>query len=320
MAKLSGRAVCYLSIGLGAVSVTACIALAVTLATRPDPWGPRHKAENFRADCLAIEPSPWAGRGPIYKAQDFFSDPKVAGLAEAAREGDCRRIDALIAAGVGVNARGKEGLTPLIYSISGGNTAGFQRLLERGADPNQQTDDGDSAIATAAQRSGPEFLKIVLAHGGNPNLRSRPKPRPVNSKEAPHVNYKATPIYNAMESRNPENARILVKAGADLNARNAMGWTPLMAAATMRSYDVMLVLLEAGADFRATEENGYPVSKFMEFHNLDPKSPFVAARRKCMEFMEKHGVDFEKEKVRNAEIARQIEGRLDRDGKGDKSN
>ena len=61
----------------------------------------------------------------------------------------------------------------------------------------------------------------------------------------------------------PKTLRILLKAGADLEARNSAGWTPLMEAASQCAYDVMYLLLEAGADFRAKDENGYPVSSFL---------------------------------------------------------
>jgi ankyrin repeat protein len=151
-------------------------------------------------------------------------------------------------------------------------------------------------------------LKILLAHGGNPNLLSRPAP--------PFTTYDVSPLYDAVRGRNPENARILIKAGADLNVRNSAGWTPLMEAAIHRSYEVMYVLLEAGADFRLTDSFGYSVTYYLLDVKLDPKSDVFKARQKCMKFLEAKGVDFEKEKLKNAEIDRQNEERRKRSPTG----
>jgi ankyrin repeat protein len=106
-----------------------------------------------------------------------------------------------------------------------------------------------------------------------------------------------TPIYDAVVGDNPENARILIRAGADLNVRGKWGSTPLMAAETHRSYDVMYVLLEAGADFRAsTSERGATVVYLMAVHNrlIDARSEMGKKRQKCIHFLEKNGVDFKK--------------------------
>ncbi len=252
--------------------------------------------------------------GRKYDARNYFSDPKVAELAEAARKGDVERIDALVAEGVNVNARGHSqdapsmnGITPLIYSMVGESRKGFQRLLERGADPNLQTDIGDSAMSFAAHRKESESLKLLLAHGGNPNLRSA---------VVPHKDdWKPTPIFDAISGRNAENARILIKAGANLNVRNSFGWTPLMSAAAQNSFEVMYMLLEGDADFRAKDKLGYPVSHFiLDSIIQDEKSPLVKQRQKCIEFMEKKGVNFEEEKKKNAEIRRRIEEKLKKEG------
>ena len=309
MARFPRRVVSYLSIAIAVITVAVCIALAAIRLAGPRSSKPGDLPADQEEAELIETAKRFAGLRPsrrTYRAQDYFADPKAAELAEAARDGDCQRIDAMIAQGVNVNARGKDGWTLLMYSMSGGNTRGFQRLLERGADPNLHTDTGDSAVHFAAHRLTPDFLVIVLAHGGDPNLPFKPK-RPLKT-------FSPTPIYDAISSRNPENARILIKAGADVNARTSCGWTPLMIAATIHSFDVMLVLLEAVADLRAKDENGYPVSEYIcpAYDSIDPMSPVAAARRRCIDFMEKRGVDLAKEKLKNAEIARQIQRRPER--------
>jgi uncharacterized protein len=245
--------------------------------------------------------------GRKYHATEFFAEPKVAELAEAARDGDVDRVNALVTQGIKPNARGQEGLTPLMYAMSGKTRKGFQRLLELGGDPNLQTERGESAVSFAAHRQESESLKLVLAHGGNPNLRSRPDARYTDDSTP-------TPIFHAIRGRNSENARILIKAGADLNARNSYGLTPLAEAAVLRAFDVMYVLLEAGADLRAKDNNGLSVSYYVLTFTINfPKSDLAKSREKCMEFMRKKGIDFEKERLENAEIKRRAEEEQERE-------
>ena len=65
-----------------------------------------------------------------------------------------------------------------------------------------------------------------------------------------------TPVmYAARYNETPEVVQALLEAGADLEARNKDGWTSLMyAAATHSNPEVLQVLLDAGAD--ATAKNG----------------------------------------------------------------
>jgi uncharacterized protein len=248
-------------------------------------------------------------RARKYPAKEYFDDAKTAELAEAAKNGDIERVNALVAAGANPNAKGLFGFTPLMYSMTGKTLSGFQRLLELGGDPNLQTPRGESAMSFAASRQESESLKLVLAHGGNPNLVYRPLPLMFTS-------HPITPIFETVGSQNPENARILIKAGADLNARGSFGKTPLLDAATLGSYDVMYVLLEAGADIRAKEDHGLPASYFVLFHDKDynPLLDECQSQKKCREFMEKKGVDFKKEKIQNEEILLQIQKRNELDG------
>ena len=55
----------------------------------------------------------------------------------------------------------------------------------------------------------------------------------------------------------PEKVRQLIQAGADVNAKNEYGWTPLMLAARYNSNpETLTALLDAGADAKAKNNEG----------------------------------------------------------------
>jgi len=234
-----------------------------------------------------------------YDAGDFFAKRNVVELAEAAQTGRLTRVSELVGRGVNPNARGYQGITPLIYAMSGITLNGFRRLLELGADPNLQMENGDSVMTLTAACRDPEALKLAIAFRGNPNLR-------IPFKLAFH-DFWPTPLFVTVVQNRLENARILIKAGADMNARSFDGKTALMEAASQGRYEMMYVLLEAGADPRARNNKGDMAS----YDLLDrvppaPSSDTAKWRQRCMEFMARNGIDFEKERARYAEIHRGV--------------
>lgn len=62
--------------------------------------------------------------------------------------------------------------------------------------------------------------------------------------------------YAAIEASDPAVVQALVDAGADLEARDSAGSTPLLYAAQNQNSAIIKVLIEAGADITATQEGG----------------------------------------------------------------
>ena len=59
-----------------------------------------------------------------------------------------------------------------------------------------------------------------------------------------------------------ERAKSLIDAGADVNARDIDGWTPLMYAALNGHTEIVELLIESGADVNAEDNNGQTVLMF----------------------------------------------------------
>ena len=174
------------------------------------------------------------------KTSDIFADPQVAALAVAAETGDVNKIDALVGQGVDVNAKGQNNITPLVRCLLAKNMAGYDALLRHKADPNLLDDKGRAVMFLAAQEKNPEWLRKALEHAGDPNLINRGNRNRPNS----------TPIFYAIASNLPENARLLIAARADLDHKNSFEGNPLYDAVENADFQIAYLLVEAGADFR----------------------------------------------------------------------
>ncbi|HEX9990707.1 MAG TPA: PQQ-binding-like beta-propeller repeat protein [Chloroflexia bacterium] len=94
------------------------------------------------------------------------ADDRGEALREAARAGDLARIEALLAAGVPVDAPARYGQTPLYFAAEKGHLAVARRLVERGANVNAKDRFfGASALGVALQGGHLELARYLLAHG-----------------------------------------------------------------------------------------------------------------------------------------------------------
>ena len=186
----------------------------------------------------AIHPS-------LKSADHHFTTPETVAAARAIRAGNARGLERMIAGGLDVNARGREGMDLLKWSMGRFCLECFETLLEHGADierPPAGEYTGKigqlwlmPVMELAAIFNDPAYLASLLRHGGDPNAFDV---------------YGSVQIINeAIMHDRIENVRVLVEAGADINAR-ARGsmTTPLHTAVTVGKYEIAYYLLEQGAD------------------------------------------------------------------------
>jgi ankyrin repeat protein len=64
------------------------------------------------------------------------------------------------------------------------------------------------------------------------------------------------PLHAAVASRNAEVVALLLERGADPNARQQVGYTPLMGAASAGRTDMVQALIAAGADPSLVNDEG----------------------------------------------------------------
>ncbi|MFH1267695.1 MAG: ankyrin repeat domain-containing protein [Planctomycetota bacterium] len=169
---------------------------------------------------------------------------------------DPAEVRALLDAGADPNLRvTDDGLTPLMISES---AALVRLLLERGADPRQSDDTGATALHHAL--FVPEALEIIpllLDHGADVNAVAKGR-----SSRTPLLAGRILMI----ESDDPGNGarilRMLAAAGADVNARDDLGYTLLMSAAVNDKPDLARLALELGADPRIKSKDGWTAMEY----------------------------------------------------------
>lgn len=160
------------------------------------------------------------------------------------------------------------GMTPLLFAAREGNLEMARRLIEAGADVNRPAANGTAPLVVAITNNHIELAMFLLDQGADPN--------------AADAFYKRTPLYAAVEMRNPDYTRdtpapiadrrdpmelieTLLARGANPNARvnttpfrgfyqvsanwaNFDGQTPFLRAALSGDVTLMRLLLAHGAD------------------------------------------------------------------------
>lgn len=123
----------------------------------------------------------------------------------------------------------------------------LDRLRERlDEDPSriaQFSADGYTALHFAAFFAKPEAARILLEAGALVDVAAANELR-------------VQPLHSAAAGRQTEICRLLLAAGADVNAREAGGFTPLHAAAQNGDPEMVELFLSAGADPAATTDEG----------------------------------------------------------------
>jgi serine/threonine-protein phosphatase 6 regulatory ankyrin repeat subunit B len=164
----------------------------------------------------------------------------VTPLAVAIIQKHADAVAELIQAKADPNGSAPDG-SPLIVSALG-DAPMLKALLEGGADPNRLDGGGNSPLLGAVMQGAQPAVELLLAYKADPNVG-----RPQNQW---------TPLQEAAERGSKDIAEVLLKAGADVNAKSKNGWTPLLIAVSREQREVAELLLANHADPNAKSDIG----------------------------------------------------------------
>jgi hypothetical protein len=181
-------------------------------------------------------------------AQNKVNAPYPSGRTDlfyAVLKSDLENIRALLMKGAGVNVRDKEGMTPLALDIrlvpdDAKAVVIARMLIAAGADVNLKDKTETTPLMRAVyqfeDRNG-EMVKLLLKAGADANAAD---------------DYGTTVLMHAIHAATQEaalikNVRALIRASAQVNARNKLGQTALSIAIADEDDNLIKLLKEAGA-------------------------------------------------------------------------
>ena len=195
-------------------------------------------------------------------------------LVTAVTCGDDEMLQRVLQSGADVEARGPDGMSPLMHAVWHSQEKIAAVLISRGAKVDVPTA-GWTPLHKACELGDLAMMNLLLANEANIEAKSPKtlvikKPNPVKSKTAePSWSSEEedsdstdgdrgwTPLLRAANTGKEDIVRRLLDQNADIEARNPTKATPLICASGMRHEAIVDLLILRGANLEAEDEFGW---------------------------------------------------------------
>jgi uncharacterized protein len=227
-------------------------------------------------------------------------------LAEACTNADPVMIEKLLNAGADANAVSDQGETALMAAARTGSVESVKVLLDHGANANSKEGWlGQTALMWAVAEHHPAVVDLLIRHGADVNARSTIRDEKIRNKwftanvvsVPPRGGF--TPLLYAARQNSLESAKLLVKAGADLNMTDPDGTSALVMAIVNGHYDLPIYLMDHGANPNLADKFGRTaLYAAVDMHTLeksatrpDPKETDKSTSLDVIKAALEHGAD-----------------------------
>ncbi len=208
----------------------------------------KHGADIEAVDGIDYSALMWASYNGRTEILQFLiesgADTSAMTIREWASAGIKEKVLTLIGSGADVNESTSYGTTALMRASANGFTEIVQILIENGAIVNARTDEGGTALNEATYGGYREIVRILLNNGAR------------NSDA----------ILNAVLSGDLEIVKMLVESGTDIDGYTKYTGTSLTLAFDKNHLEIAEYLLKNGAD-TTIEDDGFTVYNEVAYDN-----------------------------------------------------
>lgn len=193
----------------------------------------------------------------------------MADVFDAMEAGDLESLRTLVSENpAAASARDPDGLSAVLHALYRGRGEMVAVLLAMGPelDVFDASAVGDTERVRALLHAEPELMNTWSADGFNPLhlavffchavTAGLLIGRGADIEAVSRNRMTVRPLHSAVAGRDPESVRVMLDAGADVNASSHAGFTPLLDAAQNGDREIVEMLLADGADASASLDDG----------------------------------------------------------------